>query len=192
MRISLLTFLCVVSFSLHAQQESNEFPKKKILYYNSFLAGGLFGESGQGSGLSLSTTHGLRVKQVAFGAGVGLDSYLDWKTLPIFGSISLDFGRIKSNALFLQLNGGYAEAWLVRKQQWIPEYRDYGGGMISSLIGYRIVKERFSLYMLAGHKFQRAHRSYEPEPWSSFAPQLSYFVKEDMNRLVVQIGFGLH
>jgi hypothetical protein len=188
----LIAFLCS-NFVVAAQTPADEAPKKKLIYYNNFLAGGLLGEPGKGSGLTLSTTHGIRIKRLSLGAGVGVDSYFDWKTLPIFGSVSFDFGKIKSNALFLQFNAGYAEAWLIENDDpWMPEYRDYGGTMVSSMIGYRITKERFSLYMLAGHKFQRAHSSYETEPWSSFAPQFNTFVEEEMNRLVVQIGFGLH
>jgi hypothetical protein len=197
MRTRLLIFFFVgFNYSLVAQTPIADDPKRRILYYNSFLAGGLFGEQGKGSGVTLSTTHGIRVNRLALGAGVGLDSYFDWKTLPVFGSVSFDFGRMRSNranALFLQLNVGYAEAWLVRdNESWMPEYRDYGGTMLSSLIGYRITKESFSLYMLAGHKFQRAHMYYGTEPWSSFSPQSSHFIEEDMNRVVVQIGFGLH
>ncbi|WP_225155014.1 hypothetical protein, partial [Bradyrhizobium sp. NBAIM08] len=67
----------------------------------------------------------------------------------------------------------------------------YGGTMVSSLIGYRIKKEKFSLYMMAGHKFQRAHSSYETELWSSFGHYFRQSTEEDINRLVVQIGFGL-
>lgn len=194
MRISLLILFAGITFGSIAQAvEVEPAPKKKLRYFNSFLAGGLMGESGKGTGVTLSTIHGVRLNRIAFGAGVGFDSYFDWKTLPIFGSISYDFGKIKSNGLFLQFNAGYAEAWLVKdEEEWMPEVRDYGGTMVSSLIGYRITKERFSLYVMAGHKFQRAHSSYEPEPWSSFAPLFSQRIEEDMNRLVVQIGFGLH
>ena len=149
------------------------------------------GEKGKGTGVTFSTIHGVRLKRAAFGVGVGFDSYLDWKTLPIFGSVNFDFAKIKSNALFVQFNAGYAEAWLVRDEDsWTPQYRDYGGTMVASSLGYRITKERFSLYVMAGHKFQRAHISYEAELWSSFAPVFRSRVEEDMNRLVVQIGFG--
>jgi hypothetical protein len=170
--------------------------KRKLIYYNNFLAGGIFGEEGQGTGLSLSTTHGIRVNRLALGAGIGFDSYLDWKTLPVFGSISFDFAKIRSNAFFLQFNAGYAEAWVVeRPETWLPPYRDYGGATMTSTLGYRIMKDRFSLYILAGHKFQRAHTDVEPlfQPWSSlWMPQSRIFVEEEMNRFVVQIGFGLH
>lgn len=194
MRTSLLILFACITFGSVAQAVDVEpAPKKKLKYFNSFLAGGLMGETGKGTGVTLSTIHGVRLNRVAFGAGVGFDSYFDWKTLPVFGSVSYDIGKVKSNALFVQFNAGYAEAWLVKDEEaWMPANRDYGGTMVSSLMGYRITKEKFSLYVMAGHKFQRAHSSYESEPWSSFAPLFSRRMEEDMNRLVVQIGFGLH
>ncbi len=192
MRTSLLIFLACTSFGSMAQTVDVEVPKKKLTYFNTFLAGGLMGEKGKGTGVTLSTIHGVRLKRAAFAAGIGFDSFFDWKTLPIFGSVSYDFGKIRSNAFFVQFNAGYAEAWLVRDEgSWTPPYRDYGGTMVASSLGYRITKERFSLYVMAGHKFQRAHLVYEPELWSSFAPALRQSIEEDMNRLVVQIGFGL-
>ncbi len=192
MKTSLLLLFVCVNLVAAAQTVDVEVPKKKVTYFNTFLAGGLMGEEGKGTGVTLSTVHGVRLKRAAFGAGIGFDSYFDWKTLPVFGSVSYDFGRIKSNALFVQFNAGYSEAWLVREEDsWMPQYRDYGGTMIASSLGYRISKERYSLYLMVGHKFQRANYSYEPEPWSSFAPVFRSRVEEDMNRLVVQIGFGL-
>lgn len=192
MKIStVVIFLIGCNFSLLAQRDSTAISKRTVSYFNNFLAGGLFGEQGQGSGLSLSTTHGIRLNRWALGAGVGFDSYLDWKTVPVFGSISFDFGKVKSNAFFLQFNAGYANARRINRDDGFVEFEQSGGKMISSLIGYRVTKERFSLYVLAGHKFQQTHFSYNPEPWSSFAPQSSYSVEESINRLVVQLGFGL-
>lgn len=192
MRTSFVILLACVSITGYSQTVDVEVPKRKLTYFNTFLAGAMMGESGKGTGVTLSTIHGVRLKRAAFGAGIGFDSYFDWKTLPIFGSVSFDFAKIKSNALFVQFNAGYAEAWLVRDEDsWTPPYRDYGGTMVSSSAGYRITKERFSLYAMVGHKFQRSHCFYEPELWSSFAPTYRQRIQEDMNRLVVQIGFGL-
>lgn len=192
MRTSLLILFACISFGSIAQTVDVEIPKRKLSYFNTFLAGGLIGEKGNGTGVTLSTIHGVRLKRAAFGAGIGFDSYFDWKTLPIFGSVSFDFGKIRSNALFVQFNAGYAETWLVRdEEEWMPPYREYGGTMVASSLGYRITKERFSLYVMAGHKFQRAHITYEPMLWSTFAPTVRQRIEEDMNRLVVQIGFGL-
>jgi len=188
----ILFILCVICISVHAQVDSTAPSKRKVIYYNNLLAGGLLGESEQGSGLTLSTTHGIRINRFSVGAGFGFDSYFDWKTVPVFGTIEFDFAKIKQNAFFLQFSAGYADARRINREEWITEYREYGGEMISFMFGYKIRAEKFSLYVLAGHKSQEANYSYNPQPWSSFAPQYNYSVEENMNRLVVQLGFGLH
>ncbi len=189
----LLFILFIICISAHAQVDSSVPSKRKVIYYNNFLAGGLLGDSGKGSGLTFSTTHGIRINRFSVGAGFGFDSYFDWKTVPVFGTIEFDFAKIKRNAFFLQFNAGYADAKRINREEWTNvEYREYGGEMISFMLGYKIRAEKFSLYVLAGHKSQEANYSYNPQPWSSFSSPPNYSVEENMNRLVVQLGFGLH
>lgn len=190
-RIILLLFICIGP-SAAAQSDSSVVSKNKVVYYNNILAGGLLGESGKGSGFTVSTTHGIRINRFSIGAGVGFDSYFDWKTVPVFGTIEVDFARLRKNAFFVQINGGYAEAARVRREEWITDYREYGGPMMSYMLGYKMKAEKFSLYILAGQKFQEAHFSYGIPLWSSFAPAPSTTIEESMNRLVVQLGFGIH
>jgi hypothetical protein len=193
MKISILIFSWMMVSSIAiAQSDSTAFSKNKIIYFNNFLAGGLFGESGQGNGLTISTTHGVRINRLALGAGVGFDSYYHWKAAPVFGTVSFDVAKIKRNALFLQLNAGYAHAERIRREEWLTDYNEYGKEMISSMLGYRIHAEKFSLYLVAGHKFQKTNFSYNMAPWGSFAPPSMLYVEENINRLVIQIGFGLH
>jgi len=187
----LLFILFVICMSAQAQ-ESSVPSKRKVIYYNNLLAGGLLGASGTGSGLTFSTTHGIRINRLSVGAGFGFDSYFDWKTVPFFGTIEFDFAKIKRNAFFLQFNAGYADAKRINREEWITEYREYGGVMTSFMLGYKIRVEKFSMYVLAGHKSQEANYSYNPQPWSSFASPPNYSVEENMNRFVVQLGFGLH
>lgn len=188
----LLFFLTAVTSSALAQHDSSFVSKKKVTYYNTFLAGGLLGDSGKGSGVTFSTTHGVRINRFSFGAGAGFDSYFDWKTVPVFGTVEVDFARFKRNALFIQINGGYAEATRTNREEWIADYKEYGGPMMSYMLGYKIRAEKFSLYVLAGQKFQEATFSYNAEPWSNSIPPPSFEVEEEMNRLVVQLGFGFH
>jgi hypothetical protein len=191
-RSILVFFLINFCGSLFAQSDSSSV-SKKIIYFNNFLAGGLVGESEQGTGFTFSTIHGIRRKHLAFGVGVGFDSYLDWKTLPLFGSISFDFGKVKENAFFIQFNAGYSNAWRIAKQEdWEPKYNVYGGATVSSIIGYRIKTNRFSLYISAGHKFQRVDFSYNPTPWLTGQTESKISIDERINRIMIQIGFGLH
>jgi hypothetical protein len=194
MKTRILFFiLFIICISVHAQVDSGVPAKRKVIYYNNFLAGGLLGDSGYGSGLTLSTTHGIRINRFSVGGGFGFDSYFDWKTVPVFGAVEFDFAKIKRNAFFLQFNAGYADARRINGEEWTNvEYREYGGVMTSFMLGYKIRAEKFSLYVLAGHKSQEANYSYNPQPWSSFSSPPNYSVEENMNRLVVQLGFGLH
>ena len=193
MKIRILLFiLFIICISAHAQVDSGAPSERKVIYYNNFLAGGLLGAGGSGSGLTFSTTHGIRINRLSVGAGFGFDSYSDWKTVPVFGTIEFDFAKIKRNAFFLQFNAGYADAKRINREEWITEYREYGGVMTSFMLGYKIRAEKFSMYVLAGHKSQEANYYYNPQPWSSFAPPPIYSVEENMNRFVVQLGFGLH
>jgi hypothetical protein len=183
-------FLCV-SCQLSAQSDSSSISKNKVVYFNNFLAGGIFGKTENGSGPSFLMTHGVRMNRLALGAGVGFDSYLDWKTMPIIGSVYFDFAKIKRNAFFILFNAGYSNAWRIKEEDPIFDERVRGGEVINSMVGYRIKTNQFSLYISAGHKVQKVQRSYNPTPWSSI-PRSKISIEENMNRMVVQIGFGLH
>jgi hypothetical protein len=177
---------------LFGQVDSTALSKKKIHYFNSFLAGGILGKSELGSGATFSMIHGIRLHRLRAGAGIGLDAYRDWKMLPVFGSVSFDVAKIKNNAFYLQLNAGFSKAWEVKKENFEQEYdRLSGRGMAQSMIGYRIGLHQYAIYIAAGHKFQRITYSYNPMPWSS-VPGSNIFVEEDMNRFVVQLGFGFY
>lgn len=153
-------------------------------------------EKGNGSTLSVSFTHGVRIKRFSIGAGLGYDAYLNWRTMPVFASVSYDFDPAKKSTLFLQLTSGYSNAWhILRGESWLPAYDVNDGAMISPLLGYRIKVDQFSLYMAAGYKFQRIRYDYSTTcTWCSSAPAPSnrYAVKYDIERIVLMIGFGLH
>jgi hypothetical protein len=173
----------------HAQSDST----KRVKYFNQFTAGGLMGKSGQGTGVTLSTIHGIRIKRLSVGAGLAFDSYRNWNVVPIFGSISFDVANIKTNSLFLQLNIGYSFANRIDLEgPGLPSYKEYGSQMINPMIGYRINAKKYRLYVQAGHKFQVVHYGYDPQPaWSSFwAPIVS--VDEKLSRFVMAIGFGIN
>jgi len=190
-RSSLVLLLLCVSCQLLAQADSSSVSKNKVIYFNSFLAGAAFGKTESGSGPSFLMTHGVRMNRLALGAGVGFDSYLDWKTVPVVGSIYFDFAKIKQNAFFILFNVGYSNARRIKGVDPVFDENVRGGEMINSLVGYRIKTNQFSLYISAGHKFQKVIHSYNPTPWSG-VPGSKVTIEENMNRMVIQIGFGLH
>lgn len=186
----LLSFIIVFFiFSVSAQPDSSF---SKATYFNSIHAGGLLGKKGNGSSLTASTIHGIRNKNFAFGIGIGYDAYLEWRTLPVFGSLSYDFAGFRENAFFMQLNVGYSKAWnpLADDDQFV--YDKKGGSYIHPLLGYRIHSHKFSLYLTAGYKLQRIAYEQTPKWWIWGYPANKVTVERDMERLSVQLGFGLH
>ena len=142
---------------------------------------------------TLSMIHGIRMNRLAIGGGVAFDGYRNWNVVPVFGSASYDVVRIKSNALFVQLNVDYSFSnRITDTEQMFNNYNAYGSQMINSMVGYRIKAKQYSLYMQVGHKYQVVHYKFDPMPsWSSFwMPAVS--VEENLNRFVVAIGLGLN
>jgi hypothetical protein len=184
----LLAFLVGSSFSVFAQPDSTA---SKISYFNSFHAGGLFGKKGSGSGESFSTIHGIRFKRFAFGIGVGYDAYQEWRTLPVFASVTYDFLKLRDNAFFIQINAGYSKAWYPLEEEDQFTYDRKRGPCAHPLIGYRIHSNKFDLYLTAGYKFQGINYLQTPR-WWNWAPGSKITVGRDIERISIQLGFGFH
>lgn len=182
-----LIFIIFGSFSISAQPDSSA---SKTSYFNSFHSGSLLGKKGNGSSLSVSTIHGLSNRKVAYGIGIGYDAYLEWRTLPIFGSFAYNFTGNKEKTFFLQLNAGYSKAWnpVTENEQFI--YHAKGGRFMHPVIGYRIYTRKFSLFLTTGYKLQRIHYEQTPTWWIGTNSGNKITVERDMERLTVQLGFG--
>jgi hypothetical protein len=192
MRNKIIPFFIALFFSatIYAQPDTLK-AEHYVSYYNQFVAGGLFGKKGTGSTLTISTTHGVRYKRASVGLGLGYDSYLDWRTLPVFTGISYDLATTRShNALFIQLNAGYNRIWNPSVNDNSVTIRKERGRFISPAIGYRIHAAVWSLYIMAGYKFQRIKNEVTYPWWGNQSPV--YYIRQDMERITVQIGFGLH
>ncbi len=175
---------------------------RKVRYFFNVLSGTLIGNSGiSGDGFatySFSTTHGVRLgNRLGLGAGVGFDSYLDWKAMPLFISLSYDLIG-KKNKLFVQLNYGKS---LVKKSENQYEYgvTTYEGrSMINPSLGYKFAFDNLRLYIQAGLKMQNIkirseYPTYYTYAFQSLAPlPNSTYSKTDLtlNRFYFSIGFG--
>ena len=186
MKNSVLVFLFLSGVSVVFAQSVPAPPK--ISYFNSFHAGGLFGKKANGSGESFATIHGVRMNKYAFGIGVGYDAYHEWRTLPVFASLSYDFLPLRDNTFFIQLNGGYARAWSPMEEQSQFNYEDKRGPCAHALLGYRIHSNKFNLYLTAGYKLQEIQYEQTFDWWSG--PGSKVYVARDMERVSVQLGFG--
>lgn len=193
MRINILQvcILVISSVPLFAQSDSTSVPQ--IKYFNNLQAGGLFGDSGKGNSLSVSMTHGIRYERWSFGIIAGYDSYQDWRFVPVSAGVSFDFARIKDNVFYVQGDAGYAiAAWVPSELDPEKGYEADGGLMFHPVVGYRIKANQYSLYLSAGYKFQRNDYTYTSNNWIWGYPAPGTSVRENMERLSIQIGLGLH
>jgi hypothetical protein len=154
--------------------------------------------TGKTASFSASTIHGLRLgRRLSLGAGLGFDAYENWKAMPLFGSASWDlFGN--KNKVFVQLNYGYADAWINKSNRGYGFKNDRGGKLINPSVGYRISNGDLWVSFSAGYKRQQAFSNYE-YPSYAMCPNCYFFnsnepdkkeVRIDMNRFVLGMTIG--
>jgi len=202
----LILFLIVgliTASSLQAQSlKQDSVRTRKVEYYFQVQSGALIGcntcSDGKQISFAGSTIHGIKVgRKLRIGAGVGLDSYALWNTMPVFGSVSWDlFG--KRNALFVELNYGDALAL------WRPviSYQEYGyqksdaGKVYSYGLGYRISYDKMRISLGVGRKTQLITSYYEyPTYYWNFnnytqGESSKRSVKNELNRLMIYLAVG--
>jgi len=191
MKSRFFLILSIIPFSISALAQSDSI-LSKTSYFISIHAGGLLAEKGNGSSLSVALLQGVRHQRLAFGIGIGYDAYTEWRTLPLFGSLSYDFAQCGGHAFFVQVNGGYSKAWnpVVGETQF--KYKQENGNFFHPLMGFRIRSESLRVYFTAGYKFQRLAYQQTPTSWIWGYPASSVTTQRDMERISVQIGVGFH
>jgi hypothetical protein len=199
-----LIFIFYLGWEAHSQGISRDsLSTKKWLtgYYFQIQSGTLIGGNASSDEISFSgaTTHGVKVgRKLRVGAGVGLDSYYQWSTVPLFGSISWDLLG-KKNALFVEFNyGGALASW---RQINFEEYgytHSQGGKVYSYGMGYRIKYEKLRISGGVGRKTQLMTTYYEYPTyyWDNnnylLGEPTTRKVKNELNRLMVWIAVGLN
>jgi hypothetical protein len=196
MKLYWLLFALMPSCSL--AQSRTDSSKFRMHYFGMVLSGVQIGCSNCVTGNQLTASayliNGVQLTgRLAVGVGVGADSYQQWKTLPLFLHLSEKIAG-KKNALLLQLNIGHSWAWFDRQEFTLPNYKQEGGLMVHPAITYRIALEKWNVNFSLGYKNQPASYSYRNE-WQNFqrfAPNYYYqtTIKNEFNRLVIQVGFG--
>ena len=180
-----IAFLAILSISFSAESQS-ESSALKPAYFVSFHAGGLMGKKGDGTFFTSSFIQGLRFNRLAVGVGVGYDAYVDWRIIPIFISLNYDYGRYRDNSFFIQFNGGVAKAWSPGLANVEVVYNEEDNININPLLGYRIVADKFNLYISAGYKFQTIEYGW------AYSGGNKRFVRQEIGRIAIQLGFGFH
>lgn len=199
-----LILLLLTEIAAHSQKHPKDsLRKERVEYYFQIQSGALIGcstcSSGKVIGFSGATTHGVKIgRKLRVGAGVGFDSYYEWNTVPLFGSISWDLIG-KKNALFAEINfGGALASW---RNQYFQEYgyaHSKEGKMYSGGLGYRIKYDRIRISAGVARKTQLMNSYYEYPTyyWNNnnyiVGEPSKKTVKSEMNRLVVWIAVGLN
>ena len=202
----LFVVLAVFSIGANAQSDSTINQGRQPRYFSYFGSRVLLGKDGRGTTVSLSTIHGVRANSIAIGLGIGYDDYsrtnlsnfqgidfpMRWKSVALFLSLSADWGKIRNNRLFIQLNGGYSFIRADNPDDIKIVEESKGGIMLNPALGYRIDAGKYRIYIGAGYKIQRNKYQYNPVPWIWGPPSGRASVKETMQRIEVRVGFGLH
>ena len=182
--------------------EDVPYNNKKFSYFFTLQSGALIGckecSFKREVSFSSATIHGVTIgRKLRVGAGLGFDTYQNWQTVPMFGSVSWDlFGTKNKNALFIQFNYGWAKAMANRAT--LSYYQDVDGGrMVSTQVGYRIRYHDLKISFGLGSKYQRVSASYEyPSYYYDFVGTLrsgnssSTTLRESMNRLSLMMSIG--
>lgn len=165
--------------------------KQNHRYFSTFLSGALIGcgncSNGKDFTFSFVTMHGVEFKSgIKLAAGLGLDTYYDWRLFPVVIGITFD-KETKPNAVYFHVNAGHAFGRYLLANPYEEDFiTSRGGFTINPMVGFRIGNEKIRLYVQAGYKFQKA----------SFTIDYSEFYKYsrdyEMGRFVVQMGFGLN
>lgn len=150
-----------------------------------------------GVSFSSTLTNGVTLgRKLRAGFGLGIDSYRDWETMPLFGMVAWDvIGNIDRNGLFIAFAAGTSKAW---RENTLNEYgleHVKGGRMLAPQIGYRIRYHDVSLGLSLGIRSQRVFTFYEYPNWiwtGADYQQMTarYSVKQDMSRLQIVVSVG--
>jgi hypothetical protein len=144
---------------------------------------------------SASTIHGITVgRKLRIGVGIGFDSYAQWQTMPVFGSLSWDIvGTKNSGALFLQTSYGSAKSWLTPRNVWGFK-ETIGAEMAYAQLGYRFACDDMRVSLGIGSKFQRTHARFEYPTWIPTGGTSTVVntteVEQELNRFMVIISVG--
>lgn len=204
MRIFLFVVWSVLTMNVGmAQGDSTRHANKRVRYFGSLSSGVLIGAEGRGTTVTAATIHGIRLNKIAIGLGIGYDDfnrtnivngggdfYMRWKSVPLFLSFSTDWGKLKGNNLYIQLNGGYSIIRQSNPADMVIVENSEGGLMLNPSLGYRINSGTHKIYFEAGYKMQRNRYQYNTYPWIWGPPSGLVNVKETMQRVQVKIGFG--
>lgn len=179
--------IMVLSGALCAQETDTTASAGRVSYFGYIGIAAMFSEHNKPYTAGIHTIHGVKLGRFKMGAGLGLDSYDEWRVCTVFGSGTFDFARIRDNAFFIQANYGYADGVRLRDIEGSDDLNTQGGPFTNVLIGYRVdVSKKTSVIVAAGWRSQILSYSYS----YAWASQTKYDITETLNRVELRLGFG--
>jgi len=179
-------------------QDSINVDSRKISYFFSVNTGFLGGERMKSLTYTFNTLHGITIgKRLRTGAGLGIDSYDGWQTLPLFGQVGYDLFQFnEGNALFVQIHYGWSHAWSIRTGGRLP-YDDHGGKTYGAMVGYRMSVGTLKFYLSVGYKYQEILSTYTSPVYYDlrlYQPYIPYSQRSDqkLERFTATLGIGWH
>lgn len=178
---SIFSVLC--SYSLIAQRDTTQ---SKFHYFFCLQTGGAFGKNGHGGSLTNALIQGVRYERITFGVGVGYDVYTDWQVVPLFASVSFDVLRHGAGAAYVQMNGGYSDAWSSTLRDSPLFFIEKRNPYLNPLVGYRLAAGKMNVYLSAGYKFQRVTYGWT----AGWSQPVTTRIERSIERVVVRLGVG--
>ncbi len=192
MRIIVAFF--AMSLAAKAMGQDSTSMEPKVRYYFSFTSGMMTGDKARSITYTATTAHGVTVgHNLRIAGGIGIDSYTEWQTMPVFAQVSYDVLQRK-NTLFVQVSYGWSHAWMQRSESYY-NVTETGGRIFSAMLGYRLAEGNVRIYVAAGYKAQLTSARYEsPVDPASSVPFYFYRYSEKVDymleRMVLTIGVG--
>ena len=167
---------------------------QRVAYYFDIGMGMLTGcadcVNGRELTITMATTHGITWgRKTRIGGGIGIDTYLGWKAVPLFGSVSYDLvGTKNTHAVFVQGQYGWGFTWRDTLPYELAPTEVKGGAMFAALIGYRVKYHDLRIAMSTGYKQQTAFTVYETDTW--LPNEKGEMVKGAPNRTTIETTLG--
>jgi hypothetical protein len=130
--------------------------QKKVIFSSQNYAGLLEGQ--HGSSLQLQTINGVKFNDWFVGLGTGIDWYYR-RSIPVFGSVSMDFLKKERRSFYVSGNVGMNFPWQTDNyhNEWgYNETKSYAGLYWSAGLGYKIGmgKKNDALLIQVGYDYK--------------------------------------
>jgi hypothetical protein len=190
-RISNLLFGLALLSCLPAVAQQPEDKVSSIFYFNQFNSGGLISKKKNPVAVSARTIHGVGFRNWRLGVGISFDNYGSWQLFPVVGIMSYDFAAVRANRFYFQVAYGPTLVRHVDSANDNVAIHEGGGTMGQPLIGYRITKDKWTMCLGVGYRFQTIAYAETPRWSRGIIDEVSRnTVERNMQRVYLQLGFG--